>query len=338
MRISFLSAFLLVLLLATASAQQSDKNATTDEVDEADKPIRVVVEEVNVQFTVSDGSNKLITDMNKEDFQVLEDKKPQTIIAFTRETEVPLRIGLMIDTSNSIRDRFEFEQHASSEFLRMLLRPNKDKAFLASFDSMAELVMDFTDDLDKLVPAIESLRSGGGTSLYDAIYFGCRDKLLEEAPPSENTRRAIVILSDGEDNQSRHSRAQALEMADRAEVTIYTISTNLHGLKLPGDKVLQEFSDRTGGRYFQPLSKQELMSAFEQINNDLRSQYNISYHPTTARDGRYHSIEVVALRKGLRVRTRRGYYATTPHGTVPDDSAPADKPGASLGMPSPAGP
>ena len=330
MRIRLFSILLLAALLLPASAQKTGSEKDAGDKEEPQGPsIRVLVEEVNLQLTVSDGGNHLVTALNKEDFQILEDKKPQSITAFSRESDIPLRIGLLIDTSNSIRDRFEFEQHASAEFFRSLLRPGKDKAFLASFDSIPELVMDFTDDLDKLIPAIESLRSGGGTSLYDAVYFGSRDKLLEEAPPSNNTRRAMVILSDGEDNQSRHSRGQALEMAERAEVTIYTISTNLRGIKLPGDKVLQEFSDRTGGRYFQPLTKEELLTAFQQINADLRSQYSLSYRPTTPRDGRYHSIEVVALRKGLRVRTRRGYYATRPPGLIPKENAPAsDKTGA----------
>ncbi len=284
----------------------------------------MVVEEVNLQLTVSDGKNHLVTDLNKEEFQVFEEKKPQQITAFSRETDVPLRIGLLIDTSNSIRDRFDFEQRASSDFLRSLLRVGKDKAFLASFDSIAELVLDFTDDLDKLIPAVQSLRPGGGTALYDAVFFGSRDKLLEEAPPTTNTRRAMVVVSDGEDNQSRHSRLQALEMAERAEVTIYTISTNVRGLKMPGDRVLQEFSDQTGGRYFQPMTKEDLQAAFQQINSDLRSQYTLSYHPTTPRDGRYHDIEVVTLRKGLHVRARRGYYATQPPGLIPPESAPAN--------------
>lgn len=324
MRVRFFTILLAVFILAPARAQQAPPVR-----EDQGPPIRVFVEEVNVQFTVADSKNHLVTDLNREDFQVLEEKKSQQITSFSRESDLPLRIGLMIDTSNSIRDRFEFEQRASADFLRALLRAGKDKAFLASFDSIAELVMDFTDDLDKLVPAIQSLRPGGGTALYDAVFGGSRDKMLEEAPPSTNVRRAMVIVSDGEDNQSRHSRMQALEMAERAEVTIYTISTNIRGVKMPGDKILEEFADQTGGRYFQPFSKQDLENAFQQINADLRSQYTLSYHPSTPRDGHYHNIEVATTRKGLHVRSRRGYYATSPPGFVPPDLAPsADKPGA----------
>ena len=223
----------------------------------------------------------------------------------------------MIDTSNSIRDRFAFEQRAASDFLRALLRPEKDLAFLASFDSLAELVQDFTGDLDKLVSAVDSLRPGGGTALYDAIFYGSRDRLLEGAPDLGSYRRSMVILSDGEDNQSRYSRLQALEVAQRAEVTIYTISTNIRGIRMPGDRVLTQFAEETGGRYFQPFNLTDLDSAFEAINTELRSQYSISYRPTTPRDGKYHEIEIVPQKRGRRVRARKGYLATQPPGFVP---------------------
>ena len=136
-------------------------------------------------------------------------------------------------------------------------------------------------------------------------------------PPSSSVRRALVVLSDGEDNQSRFSRLQTLEMARRAEVMIYTISTNIRGTKMPGDKVLQEFSEETGGRFFQPFSWSDLDEAFESINTELRSQYSISFRPTTPRDGKFHDIEIVTQKKGMRVRARRGYFATEPLGTLP---------------------
>jgi VWFA-related protein len=273
---------------------------------------------------VTDGKNRLITDLGQQDFQVFEDQKLQMVTAFARETNVPLRVGLLIDTSNSIRDRFEFEQRAAGDFLQALVRPGTDQAFLGSFDSMAELVQDFTDDVDQLVQAIQSLRPGGGTALYDAVYYGSRDKLLEVAPPTSTIRRALVVLSDGEDNQSRYSRLQALEMAQRAEVLVYTISTNIRGIQMPGDKVLREFSQETGGRYFQPFSLKDLDVAFQEISAELRSQYAVSFRPTTPRDGQYHEIEIaLSQRKGLRVRARRGYYATQPPGKIPAESAPS---------------
>jgi VWFA-related protein len=228
-----------------------------------------------------------------------------------------------VDTSNSIRDRLDFEQRAAADFLRRLLRPGKDKALLGSFDSMAEMLQDFTDDLDKLIGAIQMMRAGGGTALYDAIYYASRDRLMVEAPLNSGFRRALVILSDGEDNQSRFSRLQTLEMARRAEVMIYTISTNIRGTRMPGDKVLQEFSDETGGRYFQPFSWNDLDDAFDAINDELRSQYIITFTPNTPRDGEFHEIKIVTKQKGLRVRARRGYYATQPLGALPPAEAPS---------------
>jgi VWFA-related protein len=306
-----------VMPLSAQEAQTPSQGSGPQQSDAP--PIRVVVEEVTVPFIVTDGRNRIITDLNKEDFKVFEEKVEQPITAFVQETGVPLRVGLMIDTSNSIRDRFEFEQRAASDFLRSLLRPEQDLAFLASFDSMAELVQDFTGDLDELVSAVESLRPGGGTALYDAIFYGSRDRLLEGAPDLGSYRRAMVVLSDGEDNQSRYSRLQALEVAQRAEVIIYTISTNIRGVRMPGDRVLRQFAEETGGRYFQPFNMSDLDTAFEEINRELRSQYSISYQPTSPRDGKYHEIEIVPQQRGMRVRARKGYFATEPPGFIPEN-------------------
>ena len=315
--------FRLVLSLMIAgglslSAQENQAGGEGDVQESEGPPIRVVVEEVTVPFIVTDNRNRILTELNQEDFKVYEDGQEQRITAFVQETGVPLRIGLMVDTSNSIRDRFAFEQRAAADFLRSLLRPEIDLAFLASFDSMAELVQDFTADLDELVSAIDSLRAGGGTALYDAIFYGSRDRLLEGAPDLGSYRRAMVVLSDGEDNQSRYSRLQALEVAQRAEVIIYTISTNIRGIRMPGDRVLQQFAEETGGRYFQPFNMSDLDVAFEAINTELRSQYSISYQPTSPRDGKYHEIEIDPQRRGLRVRARKGYFATEPPGFIPD--------------------
>jgi VWFA-related protein len=298
--------------------------------DSQSPPIRVFVEEVTIPFIATDNKNHLITNLEQEDFQVLEDKVPQTVTAFAREADIPLRIGLLVDTSSSIRDRLDFEQHAGADFLRDVVRPGKDKALLGSFDSMAELLQDFTDDMDKLVKGIDTMRAGGGTALYDAIYYTCRDRMLQEAPLTSNFRRALVILSDGEDNQSRYSRLQTLEMAHRAEVMIYTISTNIRGTAMPGDKVLKQFSDETGGRYMQPFSWNDLDEAFDSINSELRSQYTISFRPTTPRNGKYHEIEIVSKAKGVKVRARRGYFATSPPGALPPPEVPAGNSGDAL--------
>ena len=313
-----------LLFQAGVRAQQAPANAEPDQ----GPPIRVLVEEVTVPFIVTDNRNRLVTDLTQADFQVLEDRRPQQISAFARETDVPLRIGLLVDTSNSIRDRLDFEQKAAAEFLQTTVRPGKDKALLGTFDSVAELVQDFTDNVDELVGATQTLRAGGGTALYDAILFTSRDRLLAEAPLSSRYRRAMVVLSDGEDNQSRFTRQQTLEAARRGEVIIYTISTNIKGTHMPGDKVMQEFAEETGGRYFQPFTWDDLDEAFQAISQELRSQYSLSYHPTTPRDGQYHGIEIRSLKGGLRVRARRGYFAT-PSPTA--SASPSQEPGEPAG-------
>jgi VWFA-related protein len=177
-------------------------------------------------FTVSDKKGRFVTDLSRDDFEIIEAKKPQTILEYTAESNLPLRIGILIDTSNSIRDRFRFQQEAATDFVNAVIRQGQDKGMVVSFDSVAELVSDLTDNTDQLGKAIRNLRPGGGTAFYDAIFFSCRDKLMMDQPLTK-FRRAIVVLTDGEDNASRWTREQALEMSHKADVVIYTISTNI---------------------------------------------------------------------------------------------------------------
>src|SRR5664280_2677334 len=230
--------------------------------------------------------------------------------SFSRETNLPLRVGLLIDASNSVRDRFKFEQEAAIEFLNQIIRSKYDKAFVIGFDTTPEVTQDITDDTEALSHGVRMLRPGGGTAMYDAIYFACRDKLMKEDKSQVATRRAIILLSDGEDNQSRVSRDEAVEMAQRAEVIIYTISTNTSGLKLRGDKILEHFADETGGKAFFPFKIQDVADAFSQIQDELRSQYAVSYKPADfAPNGKYRKIEILADNKKYKVRARKGYYA-----------------------------
>jgi Ca-activated chloride channel family protein len=295
---------------ATAAGTSADpRNNASD--DEPLTTIRKQVDEVNVVFTVTDKRGKFVKDLTQNDFQVLDDKKPpQSIRYFSRETNLPLRVGLLIDASNSVRDRFKFEQDAAIEFLNQIIRPRFDKAFVIGFDTTPEVTQDFTDDTEQLSKGVRMLRPGGGTALYDAVYYACRDKLMLYDKGTIATRRAIILLSDGEDNQSRVTREEAVEMAQRAEVIIYTISTNTSGLKLRGDKILEHFADETGGRAFFPFKIQEVADAFSQIQDELRSQYSLSYKPAALQpNGEFHSIAIVADNKKYRVRARKGYYA-----------------------------
>jgi Ca-activated chloride channel family protein len=276
--------------------------------------IKAISNEVNVVFTVTDKHGRHITDLKQSDFAVVDDNKPaEEIRSFHNETNLPLQAGLLIDASNSVRDRFKFEQQSAIEFLNQTIRPKYDHAFVVGFDATPEVTQDFTDNSDLLAHGVHELRPGGGTALYDALYFACRDKLLK-APHATNTRRAIVLLSDGEDNLSHVTREEAIEMAQRAEAIVYTISTNVSGTKGAGDKVLERIADATGGRAFFPFQIQDVANAFAEIQNELRSQYAVSYKPANFKaDGHYRTIEIVANdRKNFRVRSRRGYYAPTP--------------------------
>jgi Ca-activated chloride channel family protein len=297
-----------IFVWALASAQQPAAQKLAPE--ESDTRIKVDVTRVNVLFTVTDKKGRFITDLGKDDFVVTENKKPQAIQDFTAETDLPLRIAILIDTSNSIRDRFKFEQEAAVEFINSVIRPKEDRAMVVSFDTSAELVSDLIDDPEKLAKSIRNLRPGGGTALYDAIYFACRDRLQQDQP-RHKFRRAVIIVTDGDDNQSRVTRDQALEMAQKADAVIYAISTNISRIEGDGDKVLRYLTNETGGQAFFPFKVQDLAQDFENIANELRRQYNIFYRPEPLKaDGLYHAINVkVNGRKDLVVRARKGYYA-----------------------------
>jgi Ca-activated chloride channel family protein len=287
---------------------KADKNAPPDSQDK--NRITLDVSRVNMLFTVSDKKGRFITDLTKDDFDVFESKKSQSIIEFSAESDLPLRLAILIDTSNSIRERFRFQQEAAIAFIDGTVRPRQDKALVVSFDTAAELVTDLTDEVPALEKAIQGLRPGGGTSMYDAIFFACRDKLMQDQPLYK-FRRAMVILSDGEDNQSRYTRDQALEMAQKADVTIYTISTNITRIETDGDKVLRYFAAETGGQVFFPFKATDLNQSFENIANELRHQYNIFYRPEPLRtDGLYHPVDIrVKGHRDMVVRARKGYYA-----------------------------
>src|SRR5580658_933889 len=254
MKVPVVALFVLLPTFAQAPPKQG-KSAPAASANMAelssDQTIRLDVTRVPVLFTVADKKGHFVTDLTKDEFEVIENKKLQNILDFNGESELPLRLAVLIDTSNSIRERFKFQQEAATDFVQTVVRPVLDKAMVVSFDTSAELVADMTDDIGKLNASIAALRPGGGTALYDAIFFACKEKLQDQPP--EKFRRAMVIISDGEDNQSRYTREQALEMAQKADVVIYTISTNISGSEMAGDKVLRYFAQETGGQVFFPF-------------------------------------------------------------------------------------
>jgi len=275
-------------------------------------PNRIVLEvsRVNLLYTVTDKKGRFVTDLKTDDFQVFEKKAEQKILEFAAESDLPLRLGILIDTSNSIRDRFKFQQETAAEFINSVVRPRQDRAMVVSYDTQAELVTDLTDDVRALQKALAGLRPGGGTAMYDAIFFACRDKLMQDQP-RHKFRRAMIILGDGEDNNSRYTRDQALEMAQKADVVVYTISTNISKIETDGDKVLKYLAAETGGQSFFPYKPQDLVQSFENISNELRHQYSILYRPEPVHnDGLFHTVNLrVKARKELLVRCRKGYYA-----------------------------
>jgi VWFA-related protein len=280
---------------------------------QADEPTRIQVDvtRVDMLFTVTDKKGRFVTNLVKDDFEVIEGKKQQVVQEFAAESDLPLRLGILIDTSNSIRTRFKFEQEAAIEFINNVVRTNQDKAMVVSFDTKAELVADLITDTERLSTSIRNLRPGGGTAFYDAVYFACRDKLSQDQP-RHKFRRAIIIVTDGDDNQSNYTRDQALEMAQKADVVIYTISTNDSKIESDGDKILKYFAAETGGRAFFPFRVEDLEQSFENIANELRHQYDISYKPEPLKtDGLFHNVEMrVKGRKDLVVHVRKGYYAS----------------------------
>jgi len=323
--------------------QQGEKAATP----QSSQRITQVVNLVDVLFTVLNRRNKLVPDLQKEDFQIFDEKSRQEIRYFSKQTDLPLRIGMLVDTSNSIRDRIKFEQDASINFLFSVLRRGRDEAFVMTFDDEPQVVQAFTSDAGLLRDQIMQTRAGGGTAIYDAIYDACQNQLSHPPrPPGDQpdiVRRVMILISDGDDNLSTHTRGEAIEMAQRTSVVIYTISTSTQWIQLSqtdpdklasrkthlteGDKILQDLADETGGRAFFPYHVDDLDQSFQDIGDELRNQYSIAYMPTNyVLDGRYHRIRIeVPEHKGYQVRARRGYFARANRENTnqPSPSSPA---------------
>jgi len=298
-------------LPASRAGSSEGLTAAHDSTEEA--PLTTItkrVNEVSVLFTATDKHGKFVKHLGESDFQVLDDHKPpQSIVDFRSETDLPLRLGLLVDSSGSVTSRFGFEQQAATQFLEQILRPGFDQAFVVGFNNKSQITQDFTDQVAALSHGIERLQPSGGTALYDAIFHACHNKLLNISH-EHPIRKALIVLSDGEDNQSYATLREAIDMAQRAEVIIYAISTDDSGLVMRGDGVLEKLADATGGRAFFPFKVKDITKSFGAIEDELRSQYIVAYKPAAfENDGRYRSIEIIAANKNLHVRSRKGYYA-----------------------------
>ncbi|HEX4032160.1 MAG TPA: VWA domain-containing protein [Terracidiphilus sp.] len=293
----------------TADLPQPGDAATPDAGNQ--RVFKIGANEVSLIFTVTDKHGHYIPNLKQSDFALLDDQKaPASVNSFHQQINLPLRVGLVIDASTSIRRRFKFEQQSAIEFLLQVLKSKGDRAFVMGFDVTPTVTQDWTDDLDGLEQGVNRLRPGGGTALYDAVYTACRDKLLTERGP-EPFRKAMILISDGDDNQSRVYLSEAVKECQRAETIIYAISTNWTPSRGPGDKVLTELAEQTGGEVFYPPSVEDMATSFNNIAEELRSQYALNYTPADFKtDGAYRTIYLYCYDRRYQVRAKKGYFAT----------------------------
>ncbi|WP_229741050.1 VWA domain-containing protein [Silvibacterium dinghuense] len=292
---------------ATPAAQNPPQNQAQDN---SQYTITQQVNEVDLVFTVTDRHGRFIRDLKQSDFALLDDQKaPERVYSFTQQTNLPLRLGVLIDTSTSIHTRFAFEQQAAKEFLLQILKPASDKAFVMGFDVTPDYKTAWSNNLDTLSTGIDSLRPGGGTALFDAVYSACRDRLLASRG-QEPVRKAMVLISDGDDNQSHAYLDDAIKECQRAETIVYAISTNVSPSRDRGDDVLQKIAEETGGRAFFPKNISDMPISFEAIQDELRSQYALVYKPADFKaDGAFRPIYLFCLDRRYSVRVRKGYFA-----------------------------
>jgi VWFA-related protein len=294
--------------------------------------IKVDVDLVNILTSVRDKRGALIPGLQKEDFTILEDGKPQTIKYFTKETDLPLTIGLLVDVSGSQRNLIDIERSAASQFFRDVLR-KKDLAYLIMFGEEIELLQDYTGSARLLTEGLSQLRVssgvGGihpgpvptmgdprGTVLYDAIFLAADEKLKGEVG-----RKVIAVITDGVDQGSRLTRNQAIEAAQKADAVIYSIDYSDPQAYGPfggggyGEAELRKMSDETGGRVYKVDRRHSLDQVFKELQDEMRSQYSMAYTPTNeVKDGGYRHLEVRLANKELKAQARKGYYAIKPQG------------------------
>jgi VWFA-related protein len=297
---------------AQAPAAQQPGAPAADQSQDTGPILKLGVNEVNLIFTVTDKHGHYIPNLKQSDFALLDDQKaPSKVTSFRQQINLPLRVGIVIDASTSIRSRFEFEQQSASEFLIETIKARSDRAFVMGFDVTPTVTQDWTNNLDALQTGINRMRPGGGTALFDAVYTACRDKLLE-ARGQEPVRKAMVLISDGDDNQSRVRPDEAIKMCERAETIIYAISTNWTPSRGKGDQVLTQMSEATGGQVFFPPSVEEMSNSFHEIQAELRSQYALTYTPADFKaDGAFRPIYLYCNDRRYQVRARKGYFAPT---------------------------
>jgi VWFA-related protein len=302
-------------------APETDQDQT-EQLPQASQPLQVSTTVVNVFATVRDHHNAIITDLTKDDFKISEDGTEQKVSYFSKEVNMPITLALLMDTSYSMHNILVSEQDAASRFVREVMR-KKDEALVITFDTDVNLLADFTEDPSVLDRAIHRATinvdasgiggtggtipsRGGGTNLYDAVYLACHDELASEAG-----RKGVVLLTDAEDTGSRLSLGEAVEAAQRADAVIHIILITDYGETSGyGPGVAARMTSDTGGRVINVRNEKGLESAFDQISEELRSQYVLGYYPTNPkRDGSFRKIKVDVSRPDVKILARKGYYA-----------------------------
>jgi VWFA-related protein len=333
-RVRVLALFVCPFLLAIAAVAQAPPPAMEGLLSSANagnapvpvsETISARVDEVNVVFTVSDASGKFVSHMSLDDLNVLDNRSaPERISYFQQQSDLPLRVGVLVDLSDSISARFAYEKLAAIGFLQKVLRPQVDQAFVVGFGSHVTLYHDFTSDIGALSNAVREMRAGGDTKLYDAIRFASAK--LGSAPGPAWMRRAIILITDGEDTRSKTIMYDAIQSALHAETVIFALSSNdLGDGGYPhGEAVLELITRPTGGSVLPAHNKSRMARAFDRVNEALRNQYAIGYKPADFKpDGNFRTIQILPRQNKLRVQCRRGYFtpreeqARASHATAP---------------------
>ncbi|MEW6732567.1 MAG: VWA domain-containing protein [Acidobacteriota bacterium] len=309
---------LLLLSLSSTSVvvgQFQQHSPSNSEEEESDAVIKVTTVNVGLPVTVFNEKGQFVPNLKRDNFRVFENNRPQPILEFQAQSDLPLNVALLMDTSTSVRNRLEFEKVAIKQFLGGVLQGSRDRVSFFTFDNTIQLREDFTNDIPKLLKTVDEIKvAGGQTSLYDAIHKVCREKMSR----SSSRRRVIVAITDGADTNSVHTLDQAITIAQRTETSVYGISTKGGSVfRVEGspylnadDRDLRKLCRDTGGDVFFPDSPEELNAAFRLVTEFLRNQYWLVYEPSAGTDGKYREIEVrIVGKKGLSALTRRGYVA-----------------------------
>jgi VWFA-related protein len=301
-----------VLLGPNRSFAQSDirNDITPNHAEDSIGTFILHVDEVDLPFVVSDKHHRWITDLTQNEIHLRDNGlPPESIRIFESRSGLPLRVGLILDKSDSVSQQFTYEKDAAALFISRLMNSSQDLAFVLGFSDQPDLVQDLTPDTQALAMAVRNLTLGGGTAVYDAVHFAC--ERLSQQKDKGFTRRVLVLLTDGDDNRSQFQPALVIEEALRQNVVVIVLDTNaVPAFDDAKHRTLEKLATVTGGQILPAGNKKQLAKAFEELSSRLRSYYLLAYRPSQfTRDGSFHKIQLKATRRGIRIICRKGYYA-----------------------------